>query len=113
MAKRRKPSVDECLKLMRSRDAMTAEEGFHLLLCDVSAHAERLMAEFETETRRDMRCWLLELIGEARSERALDLFIREARLRDESLLPWALRGLEKLNTPAARQALYDLSKREP
>jgi hypothetical protein len=108
MAKRRKPSVDECLKLMRSRDAMTAEEGFHLLLCQAGDHVERLIAEFEAETRRDMRCWLLELIGEARSELALDLLIREARLRDKSLVTWAVRGLENLDTPAARQALYDL-----
>jgi len=108
MAKRRKPSEDECLKLMRSRDAMTAEEGFDLLLCQADDHVERLMAEFEAETRGDMRGWLLELIGEARSELALDLLIREACLRDESRLSWAVRGLELLGTPAARQALYDL-----
>ena len=65
------------------------------------------MAEFQTEKDHGLRCWLLELIGEARSEKAFDLLCEQIQSSDESLRDWAIRGLRKLNTREARRALFD------
>jgi len=65
------------------------------------------MAEFQTEKDHGLRCWLLELIGEARSEKAFDLLCEQLQSSDESLREWAIRGLRKLNTREARRALFD------
>ncbi|MGC1209814.1 MAG: HEAT repeat domain-containing protein, partial [Micromonospora sp.] len=63
---------ERALKLMRRHDAQAREDGFHLLLPHAADHVEELLAEF-TSGRGDhgLRCWLLELIGHARSPAAL------------------------------------------
>jgi HEAT repeat protein len=92
---------------MRSRDALKAEGAFHLLLPRAADHIEDLMGAFEHEQSHGVRCWLLELIGEARSERAFDLLRIYAASEDDAFRSWAIRGLQKLGTPAARSALFE------
>lgn len=64
-----------------------------------------LVGAYEDETDHGLRCWLLELIGEVRSEAALPLLTRELGSADEALRGWAHRGIEQLDTKAARIAL--------
>lgn len=92
---------------MRRRDPQAREDGFHLLLPHASEHVDELIAEFAAE-RDDhgLRCWLLELIGQARSEAALLLLVEQLHGQDPSLRTWAARGLECLDTKAARQELW-------
>lgn len=93
--------------MMRRRNAWIAEQGFHELLPRANEHAEALMAAFAAETHHGVRCCLLELIGEARAERAFDLLCEQFRSSDEALRGWAVRGLQLLDTPAARKFLYE------
>ena len=69
------------------------------------------MAEFQTEKDHGLRCWLLELIGEARSAKAFDLLREQLHSSDESMRYWAIHGLRELNTREARQALFDAGVR--
>jgi len=108
MARRRDPSFQVLLSEMRSRDALKAEGAFHFLLPRAAEHIEDLIGAFETEESHGVRCWLLELVGEARAERAFDLLRANAVSEDEALKSWAIRGLQKLGTPSARSALFDL-----
>jgi hypothetical protein len=55
---------------------------------------------------RGLQCWLLELIGQARSEDAFPLLAAQLHSPDESFRGWAVTGLENLGTKAARRALY-------
>jgi HEAT repeats len=93
--------------MMRKRSPQTMEDGFYALLPHAAEHIDELMAEFQTEKDHGLRCWLLELIGEARSEKAFDLLCEQLQSSDESLRSWAIRGLRKLNTKEARRALFD------
>jgi hypothetical protein len=45
-----------------------------------------------------VRCWLLELIGEARSPQALPVLVEQLNGDDEALRSWAVRSLEQLDT---------------
>ncbi|MGN9807741.1 hypothetical protein ACTMSW_00050 [Micromonospora sp. BQ11] len=56
------------------------------------------------EADQGLRCWLLELIGDARSPRAFALLVEELHSRDESLRDWAERGL-RLDTKESRPVL--------
>lgn len=103
MARRREPSVDECLALMRKRDPQLAEEGFHSLRPRANEFLPRLIEMFESEQSRPMRCWLLELIGEARAEEAFPLLCEQALSDDESLCSWGIIGLRLLNSAASRK----------
>jgi HEAT repeat protein len=94
------------MRLMRSRDPQTSEDGFHLLLPDAARHIEALITEFDRELDHGLRCWLLELIGEARSPQALPVLVEQLNGADEALRSWAARGLEHLDTRPARRHLY-------
>ncbi|MEU7655856.1 HEAT repeat domain-containing protein [Micromonospora taraxaci] len=97
----------QAMQLMRRHDPQTKEDGFHLLLPHAADHIDELIAEFAQE-RHDhgLRCWLLELVGEARSPQALPVLTEQLHDGDESLRYWAAKGLEKLDTRQARQELW-------
>ena len=96
----------QALRQMRSRDPQRREDGFDFLREHADSYVDELIAEFAAE-RDDhgLRCWLLELVAEARSPRALPLLGSQLRESDESLRFWAVRGLEMLDTRAAREEL--------
>ena len=93
--------------MMRKQNPQIREDGFHALLPRVAEHIDGLVDDFGRERDHGLRCWLLELIGEARSPKALGLLREQLRSPDESLRKWAIRGLEELDTLEARQALFD------
>jgi len=98
---------DEAMRLMRRHDPDVQEDGFWLLHGHAAEHIDELIAEFgRDENDHGLRCWLLELIGEARSERAFPLLAEQLHNSDESFRTWAVMGLEALGTEPARQALY-------
>ena len=92
---------------MQRSDPLEQEDGFWLLQPHAAMHLQRLVAAFEAETDWGLRGWLLELIGEARDERALPLLARELRNDDLWLSSWAIHGLQKLGTREARLMLYE------
>jgi hypothetical protein len=95
------------MRLMRRRDPQAREDGFRLLLPHAAEHVDELIAEFVAEhDDHGLRCWLLELIGQARSEAALPLLVEQLHGQDPSLRAWAAHGLECLDTKAARQELW-------
>ncbi|MEU5694206.1 HEAT repeat domain-containing protein [Actinosynnema sp. NPDC020468] len=94
------------MELMRRQDPQAQEDGFGMLRAHVGEHVEELVVEFRHEGDHGLRCWLLELIGEARSQRALPLLVEQLHGDDEALRDWARRGLELLDTREARQELW-------
>lgn len=92
---------------MRRHNPQEQEDGFHNLLPHVADHVDELMAEFRQEQEdHGLRCWLLQLIGEARSPAALPLLTEQLHNTDESLRDWAVRGLRLLDTKPAREQLW-------
>lgn len=101
------------MKLMRKRNPELQEEGFHQLLPHASAFVDELLIEFAAETDHGLKCWLLELLGEARDERVLDVFAQYLNAEDESLSHWAEVGLRALDTKQARHLLYEHNEHLP
>ena len=101
------------MRLMRKHDPQLREDGFHTLLPVAGEHVTELIDEFNAE-RDDhgLRCWLLELIGEARSPLAFKLLAEQLHSTDESYSLWAARGLEKLDTKEARRLLWQWSQNQ-
>jgi HEAT repeat protein len=95
------------MRLMRRNDPQAAEDGFDLLLPHAGDHVEELIAEFLAEPDdHGLRCWLLELIGEARSPLALPILVEQLNGEDESLRFWAARRLRALDSRPARETLW-------
>ncbi|GAA1410349.1 HEAT repeat domain-containing protein [Catellatospora coxensis] len=97
----------DCMRQMRSRDPQEMEDGFHGLAPRAAEYVPELIEAFEQE-RADsgLRCWLLELLGEARSEAALAVFREQLYGDDDSLRFWAVSGLRKLDTRDSRRELW-------
>lgn len=94
------------MQLMRRHDPQKQEDGFALMRVHAAEHLDELIAEFHREPDHGLRCWLLELIGHARSPRALPVLTEQLHSTDEALRHWAVTGFELLNTDEARQALH-------
>jgi hypothetical protein len=112
MAKARLPGFAECMQMMRKHDPQVQEEGFNGLRSRAAELVEPLLAEYEHEPDHGIRCWLLELLGDARDPRTLPVFLEAVRSRDESFRSWAVRGLKLLGTPEARKALFEVGEKE-
>jgi hypothetical protein len=98
------------MRLMRKHDPQTREDGFHNLLPVAAEHVTELIDEFNAEhDDHGLRCWLLELLGAARSPQAFDLLAEQLHSTDESLSWWAARGLEQLDTKDARRLLWEFT----
>lgn len=94
------------MRLMRRHDPQAQEDGFAMLRSHARDDLPELIAEFELEQDHGLRCWLLELIGYTRDERALPLLAEQLSSPDEALRSWASTGLRQLGTAQARQLLY-------
>ncbi|MEU8797318.1 hypothetical protein [Spirillospora sp. NPDC048819] len=96
---------EQAMQLMRKSDTQVREDAFDFLREHADAYVDELIAEFTAEDDQGLRCWLLELVAEARSPKALGLFRDQLEGMDESLRFWAVRGLEMLDDREAEQAL--------
>lgn len=101
----KKPNFQEAMQMMRQRAEHRREEGFHILKPHASAFVDELMAEYRIEQDHGLKCWLLELIGMARAEKALPFFVEQMNVRDLTFRELAIDGLRKLNTKESRAEL--------
>ncbi|MEV7801921.1 HEAT repeat domain-containing protein [Microbispora sp. NPDC088329] len=104
----------DAMQLMRSSDPQNQEDGFHSLRPYVADHIVEPIGEFRGEHEdHGLRCWLLELIAEARSPEALSLLTEVAQYEDESLRDRALEALNLLGSKEARQVLWRIRANQP
>jgi hypothetical protein len=106
MTKQRFPGLARCLRLMRSKSAARREDGFGWLKPRAQEFLAQLIDEFQREQDHGLRCWLLELIGEARDVRAFPVLLEELGSTDDALRSWAILGLQFMDTPDSRKALF-------
>ncbi|WP_372504008.1 HEAT repeat domain-containing protein [Actinomadura rupiterrae] len=97
---------DRAMTMMRAADPQRREDGFDFLREHADSYVAELAAEFDRESDHGLRCWLLELLSEARSPDALPVLTVQLANDDEALRFWAVRGLEMLDTRESREALH-------
>ena len=78
-----------------------------MLLAHASKFPEELIAEFRAETDHGLKCWLLELLADARSEKAFGLFHEQLDASNLTFRDWAVKGLRRLNTKESKKLLAD------
>jgi hypothetical protein len=98
---------ERALRDMRlSRNPQVQEDAFWYLHERAAELVSELRSAYEAETDHGSRCWLLELLGDARDPALEDLFAAALNEPDESLQQWASRGLRNLDTKTARTILW-------
>lgn len=103
------PNYKRCIAMMRSRDPQTQEDDFHVLLRRANEHVEALICEFQHEKDHGLRCWFLELIGDAKSPLAFELLASLVTSEDASLRHGAILGLKNLDTKDARRIVHEVT----
>jgi HEAT repeat protein len=103
------PGVARCVELLRRRNTQGSLVD---IICgeledNAAAHAAELLSAFRAEPSEHVRLLLLGIIADARLPEALPLLVEQLRSPDERLRRWASRGLQALNTPEARKALWE------
>lgn len=88
-------------------DAQLQEEGFHILLPHAHEYVAQLIEEFSPETDPGLRCWLLELLAEAKDPNTLPFFLEYRQSDERGLKTVVNRGLIQLHTKEARRALWE------
>jgi hypothetical protein len=96
----------QAMRLMRRGDPQLAEEGFQRLRGMAADHVDELLEAFSREDDHGLRCWLLELIGDARSDRAFPVLAAQLQGDDDALRDWAVSGLQALDSKEARRLLW-------
>lgn len=94
---------------MHAYDAPARSTDPRRRICALAAPRCWVCTAISLETDPGLRRWLLELIGEAKDERALPLFLASLPSDDYLLKRQAIHGLQKLNTREARRALWENS----
>src|SRR5262249_47312363 len=87
--KDRFPGFKQCLRMMRKHNGQTQEDGFQWLLPHAAEHVPGLIEEFGKEPDHGLRCWLMELIGSAKSPDAFAFLAEQLRSPDEGVRFWA------------------------
>jgi hypothetical protein len=100
------PGFKKCMAMMRKHNPETQEDGFFWLEPHACEHIHELIEEFSKEKEHGLRCWLIELIGSAKSPDAFEFLAGVLRRDDERFRFWAIVGLKKLGTKEARTLLW-------
>ena len=104
-----------CVDLLRRRNVHGAyQDG---VLGDLSEHAAaagtaELVAAFRAEADDSVRVLLLAIIAETPALADLALLVEVLAGANEDLRLWAVRGLCRLATPAAKQVLWEARSRK-
>ncbi|MGW6282071.1 hypothetical protein [Kribbella sp. NPDC055071] len=102
------------MAMMRKHDPQTQEDGFALVKQVAAEHVADLISAYAHEEDHGLRRWLLELIGDARSPKALAVLTEALASDDELIHDCAQLGLQKLNTKESRTLLHhDQQTRHP
>lgn len=101
------PGFDKCMAMMRSRDPLSQENGFHWLEPHADKYVNELIKELEHEETQGLRTWLRELIAGSKSADAFSFFAEQLRSNDWRARKWAIVGLKNLDTKEARRLLWD------
>lgn len=95
------------MAMMRKHNPQVQEDGFGLVRQVAAEHVHDLIEAYRNESDHGLRCWLLELLGEARSPEALPIFTEALASHDDSIRSCGRRGLETLDTEEARTVLWE------
>ncbi len=92
------PGFQECLKLIKSKNPMEFEDGFHLLLPHVREFGEAIVELIKIETDPKIQSRLVELLGECEDEKYKSIFESLLTSKDHDVVAWSLTSLEKLSS---------------
>ncbi len=103
----------EAILLLRSKDAMTYEEGYHWLLGNVDEHFDQIVSLMQTESNIDMRGKFIELLGDSSNEKVISVLEKELTSPHRDVRFWAHSQLGYLENAKAQEIATRYKKEYP
>ena len=85
---------NEAIALLRSKDSMTFEEGFHWLIGFVDEYLDQITALMKDELNPDLRGKFIEVLGYSDDERVIPVLAEELNSEHRDVRFWAHSQLE-------------------
>ena len=93
----------EAIEMLRSKDSMTFEDGFHWLIGHADEYLEQLASLIQNEPIPDLRGKLIEVLGHCSNEKAISILAAELSNEDRDIRFWAHSQLEYFDNPKAEE----------
>lgn len=105
---RKFPGFKACMKLLRSKDGWTQEGAYHTLLPHAAEYLDDFIAEFSKPENFRIQDWIIELIGESPSPKALEFLRDQLFENDPRNKSWVIYRLVNFRPFELRQLIEDL-----
>ena len=92
------PGFDACIDLIRSKDPMIFEDGYHLLLPRVKDFGDRIVKLIQSESDPKIKPRFVELLGECEDKQYLPIFEKLLESEIHDVVAWSLTSLERINS---------------
>jgi HEAT repeat protein len=89
-------SIDDIINMIKSRDAVTYENGYELIQPIVHLHVPQLIQLLSESNDGYTRGKFIELLGEAKDKKAISVLVGELKHPDQNVRQWALTSLTKI-----------------
>ena len=103
----------ECIRMLRSDDPMTFEEGYHWIQYHFEAHLDELIEFMRNEQDARMRGRFVELLGDSKDLKVLPYLERELEHQDREVRSWAYHALTYFGDALAVQIAQKYKNEHP
>ena len=93
----------EAIGLLRSKDPMTFEEGFHWLIGFVDEYLDQITGLMKNELNPDLRGKFIEVLGYCNDERVIPILAAELTSEHRIVRFWAHSQLGYIENPNAEE----------
>ncbi len=104
---------EEGVDMLRSKDSMIYEEGYHWILSDVDTFCENIMALMCSEADPQMRSKFIELLGDCSSKKVIPVLEAELLSAHRDVRFWAHSQLEYSEDSEANEIAKKYKENNP
>ena len=103
----------ESIEMLRSRDPMVYEDGFHWLIGHCDAYIDELIELMVAEAKPSIRGKFVEVIGHSRNEKVIPFLEEELKHENSEVRSWAYSALCYFENITAEKIALEFKKNNP
>ena len=107
------PTVDECIRMLRSTDSLTYEEGYHWLPGYLNDHLEELIEHMQEDPDPEKRSRFVELLGNSGNPKVIPVLESELKSSHAEIRSWTCSSLLYFEHPDAERIAAKFRKENP
>ena len=102
-----------CIKMIRSKDSMTYEEGYSWIQEHINSYFPEIVQLMKNEQDPDLRAKFVEIIGDSMNEKSIPILSQELKHPDYGVRCWAWNSLNTMNMRFAQEIADSYKAQNP